>query len=716
MTNTGVSSSGPKLEDSVGILRGATMPEPRSGPRPLEELGARVLADLVGLHGLERLTPGVGQTLRHDDLNLGQEVTALVAPLHATTLDPQHATARGARRDLHADRRPVQGRHRHRRAERGLREGDRQVDGEVVAVPAEHRVLLDGDREDQVAGLGTGVTASTLAAQPDLLPVAYAGRDPRGDALAVGRLEGHGLTGHGVAERQVRPGLHIGSLAWSAGGAERVVPAVGRPTRVGATGLPEEVGEQVLHVGVVRRAVARRVAGAGVTAAEHAGEDVLEAAGRPAAPGGEPGAAARHGAELVVLLALLGVGEDGVRLADLLELGLGGRVPGVLVRVQLPGQLAVGLLDRRRVGVGGDAEDGVEVLVQPVLASHLGVPPLGSVCERSLRVGDRDPCGSHDPLSHLEPRLDHLDDGGRRGVLGKLGLHVHQGLVDGRIELLALGADPLDAEPSEDPVQLVGDRRERRAVEVAVLARGVDVVEDRQQRLDDLGDPPVAREVAVAVDALLVVDVLRLEAAQVLEMLGRLAGVRVDVRGGRLLDDLTLDLVVHQGSWRVGDVDVVLVLAARLRRGVATVRALAGPAGGLVPAAAGTAARRAGGSGRLLADRPHRLVRHLRSCGPSVSSSTISASTTSSAAESCGPASPEPAEASAAALAAYMACPIFWETSLSFAVLALMSSTSVPGASLLPTAVFSSARAASTSDFSAAGTFSPFSARNFSVE
>ena len=62
-----------------------------------------------------------------------------------------------------------------------------------------------------------------------------------------------------------------------------------------------------------------------------------------------------------------------------------------------------------------------------------------------------------------------------------------------------------------------------------MLARGVDVVEDRQQRLDDLGDPTVAREVAVAVDALLVVDVLRLEAAQVLEVLGRLAGVRVDV-------------------------------------------------------------------------------------------------------------------------------------------------------------------------------------------
>ena len=69
-----------------------------------------------------------------------------------------------------------------------------------------------------------------------------------------------------------------------------------------------------------------------------------------------------------------------------------------------------------------------------------------------------------------------------------------------------------------------------------------------------------------------------------------------------------------------------------------------------------------------------------------------------------------------AAVAAYMACPIFWETSLSVAVLALMSSTSLPGASLVPTAVLSSASADSTSPFSAAGIFSPLSARNFSVE
>ena len=50
-------------------------------------------------------------------------------------------------------------------------------------------------------------------------------------------------------------------------------------------------------------------------------------------------------AVLVVALALVGVREDRVGLGGLLELLLGLLVPGVLVRVELHGQLAVGLLD-----------------------------------------------------------------------------------------------------------------------------------------------------------------------------------------------------------------------------------------------------------------------------------------------------------------------------------------------------------------------------------
>jgi hypothetical protein len=82
------------------------------------------------------------------------------------------------------------------------------------------------------------------------------------------------------------------------------------------------------------------------SAAEHPGEDVLEAAGATGAAGGEAGAAVRHLADLVVLLALLGVGEHGWASPMSLNRSSAGSVPGVLVRVVLPGELAVGLLDR----------------------------------------------------------------------------------------------------------------------------------------------------------------------------------------------------------------------------------------------------------------------------------------------------------------------------------------------------------------------------------
>src|SRR5690606_7490126 len=53
------------------------------------------------------------------------------------------------------------------------------------------------------------------------------------------------------------------------------------------------------------------------------GEDVLEAA----ASGGEASAAVGHGPDRVVLLALLRIGQDGIRLTDLLEALLGLGVP-----------------------------------------------------------------------------------------------------------------------------------------------------------------------------------------------------------------------------------------------------------------------------------------------------------------------------------------------------------------------------------------------------
>src|SRR6266540_3187755 len=106
----------------------------------------------------------------------------------------------------------------------------------------------------------------------------------------------------------------------------------------------------------------------------------VEATARAAAARHPETAAAEQPARLVVLLALLGIADHVVRLGDLLEPGLSGGVPGVGVRVVLARQLAVGLLDLVGIGGLGDAENLVEVLLEPVLRAHPTppLPPSGS--------------------------------------------------------------------------------------------------------------------------------------------------------------------------------------------------------------------------------------------------------------------------------------------------------------------------------------------------
>ena len=151
------------------------------------------------------------------------------------------------------------------------------------------------------------------------------------------------------------------------------------------TAAAEEIGE-------LRRNAAGGAVAAGVAAAaagEQAAEEVLEAgpAGcAAAAAGGEPCAAA-HGPDGVVLLALIGIREHGIGLGDVLELLLRSGVPRVGVRVVLPRELPVGLLD---VGVGsvlGDSKDLVKVLVHPVLASQWRFLSKFKACEVTADAG-----------------------------------------------------------------------------------------------------------------------------------------------------------------------------------------------------------------------------------------------------------------------------------------------------------------------------------------
>src|SRR5690606_24820716 len=114
---------------------------------------------------------------------------------------------------------------------------------------------------------------------------------------------------------------------------------------------------------------------------------------RPAATRGEAGPAAGHRPDRVVLLALLGVGEHRVRLPDVLEPALGCGVARVAVGVEVTRELAVRRLDRGVVGVLGDAEDLVEVLLEPVLPGHRASPPSSLSRVSSCGAGRTSRCG-----------------------------------------------------------------------------------------------------------------------------------------------------------------------------------------------------------------------------------------------------------------------------------------------------------------------------------
>src|SRR5690606_10137206 len=170
----------------------------------------------------------------------------------------------------------------------------------------------------------------------------------------------------GVAEVECRLGLDIGAAARtrtgarcrSAGAVEQAAEEVAESTVAGAT------AEQVADV-EGRSGATGESAGAGTEAALHAA-------------GGE------HAAGLVVFLALGGIRQDGVGLADGLETFFGLGVTGVGVGMQVPRQFPVGLLDLVLRCVGGDAQVLVEVLLDPLPLAHRASPPLAFSCPYSV--------------------------------------------------------------------------------------------------------------------------------------------------------------------------------------------------------------------------------------------------------------------------------------------------------------------------------------------
>jgi len=92
-------------------------------------------------------------------------------------------------------------------------------------------------------------------------------------------------------------------------------------------------------------------------------------------------------AELIVLCLLVRVGQHGVRLVDLLEVLLGIRVAGVQIGVILFGELAVGALDRLRIGVPVYAEYFIVISVFCHMIYTVASAPRSAPCGRCDSFG-----------------------------------------------------------------------------------------------------------------------------------------------------------------------------------------------------------------------------------------------------------------------------------------------------------------------------------------
>src|SRR5918996_3119882 len=199
---------------------------------------------------------------------------------------------------------------------------------------AEETLVVVEHAPTAAAGAGVGGRAGTGT------------RPPAGRAGRLAReVNGRGQPADGVLERQVQLGLEV-LTPMGAGAARRAGAGAAGST---ATGAPEQPAQHVAQVTeVLEPEPARSPARATRTlAAEHAAHRA-------------------ELADLVVLLAPLGVADDVVGGRDLLEAFLGSLVAGVGVGVVLARQLPVRLADVLLGRAVAHPEDPVVILLEPL--------------------------------------------------------------------------------------------------------------------------------------------------------------------------------------------------------------------------------------------------------------------------------------------------------------------------------------------------------------
>ena len=334
------------------------------------------------------------QVLRRDDVEADNHVAAAAAAQVRYTLAAHDEHLAGLRAGGNAEVvvRAVDRRDGDLVAERDLREVDLELEQQRVVVALEEVVLADADLQVEVAARAALGADLALAGEAHLRSVVDAGGDVHGQ-LALALLAARAaavLAGVGddtaLAAAAIAGG-HVDELAEDAllgaahlAGAVALGAALGLRAGLGAQSIADGADLGGLDLDLLVRAEDRfleadRDAAADVGAARGAAvaarlrpaeeriEDVAEAA-EALEPAREAlGAALRGGmAEAVVHGAALRVGEDLVRLVDLLEAGLGfGRL--IAVRVELHRQAAEGLLDLVGARAAREAEQVVVVLL-----------------------------------------------------------------------------------------------------------------------------------------------------------------------------------------------------------------------------------------------------------------------------------------------------------------------------------------------------------------
>src|SRR5215471_1988254 len=556
MTYTGMSS-----DSSYGLLMSSPFLFPvvlmnSVLPRPAEQFLPGIRPGGGYPQVLKRRTGLAVQVVRHGHLDrCEQRAEGAVLLADTAARNAEHLSVRSARRDADGDRRPAVRGHLDLRSERELGHRHRHRDGEVIARPAEHRVRFHVHPDVQVTVLAAVLARGALAGDPDPLAVRDASRDPRLDGLrahgtaaaAAGRagVVDHqpaapaGLARLGESEAAQAPALPTSTLAvradprhragLGAGAvADRTWALTGQSQRHG--GAVDRIAERQrglrLHV---RAAPGPALRGAAATEdpAEHVAEPVAGLARaaeqvtqvEPAEPAAGP-AGGRHPEQracLVVLLALLLIGQHVVRLGDLLEALFSPRIPLVRVGMVLPREVAVRLLYLSWLRGLWHAQSLVVILLQVVFRAHLASLgslvslfsgfPLGGVSASVRSCGglrDRHPGRAENPLAHLVARLEDLHAGVLRDIRR---VAVCQRLVDLGIERVAPLAIADQSELAERCLQCVRDRL-KTAGQLAVLARLANGIERGQQLGERARHRVLAHRGPVPVHPLAVVGVL----------------------------------------------------------------------------------------------------------------------------------------------------------------------------------------------------------------